>query len=70
MARPRLLIGLLAAGSAAAAVVLRRRSGRSKARVELYFEDGSVATIESGAPGSDRLLALAREAVSAARPAP
>jgi hypothetical protein len=69
MARPRLLtLIVVAAGSAAAAVAFRRRT-QSKARVELYFEDGTVSTVEAGAPGSDRLLALAREALTAARPA-
>ena len=69
MARPRLLTALLvAAGSVAAAVAFRRR-GQTRARLELYFEDGTVSTVEAGAPGSDRLLALAREALTAARPA-
>jgi hypothetical protein len=69
MARPRVLTGLLiAAGTAAAAVVLRRRASRPQTRVELYFEDGTLSTVDAGAPGSERLLALAREALSAARP--
>jgi hypothetical protein len=69
MARHRLLAAfLVAAGSAAAAVAFRRRA-QPRARVELYFEDGTVSTLEPGAPGSDRLLALAREALTAARPA-
>jgi hypothetical protein len=69
MARRRFLTGaLIAAGTAAAAVVLRRRGSRPQARIELYFEDGTLTTIESGAPGSERMLALAREALSAARP--
>ncbi len=50
------------------AVVLRRRAARPQARVELYFEDGTLSTVDAGAPGSERLLALAREALSAARP--
>jgi hypothetical protein len=68
MARHRLLTALAAAGAVAAAVAFRRRA-QPQARVELYFEDGTLATVEAGAPGSDRLLALAREALTAARPA-
>jgi hypothetical protein len=68
MARHRLLkAAVLGAGAAAATVMLRRRA-QPKPRVELYFEDGTLTTVEAGSPGSDRLLALAREALTAARP--
>ena len=60
---------ILVAAGAAAAILLRRKRSQPKARVELYFEDGSLTTLEAGQPGSDRLLALAREALTAARPA-
>jgi hypothetical protein len=69
MARHRLLTVLGVAAGAAAATVLFRRRTQPRSRVELYFEDGTVSTVEAGAPGSDRLLALAREALTAARPA-
>ena len=69
MRKPRLVAAALLAASVGVAIVLRRRRSLPAARVELYFEDGSLATLQAGAPGADRLLALAREASTAARPA-
>lgn len=65
----RRLLGLiaLAAVAAGATVVLRRRVGGSRERVDLYFEDGSMASFEEGSPDADRMLGLAREALAAAR---
>jgi hypothetical protein len=56
-----------AVGSAVGAVVLRRRAGRRRDRVELYFEDGSLVTLAQGAPEAERLLFHARELLAAAR---
>jgi hypothetical protein len=53
-------------GSAAGAIFLRRRS-RSRDRVELYFDDGSLVTVGKGDPEADRLLSPARELLVAAR---
>ncbi len=66
----RRLLGLvaLAAVAAGATVVLRRRVGGSRERVDLYFEDGSMASFEEGSPDADRMLGFAREALAAARP--
>jgi hypothetical protein len=55
-----------AVGSAAGAILLRRRA-RSRDRVELYFDDGSLLTVGRGDDGADRLLAPARELLLAAR---
>jgi hypothetical protein len=55
-----------ALGSAAGAIFLRRRS-RSRDRVELYFDDGSLVTVGKGDPEADRLLSPARELLVAAR---
>jgi hypothetical protein len=55
-----------ALGSAAGAIFLRRRS-RSRDRVELYFDDGSLVTVGTGDPEADRLLSPARELLVAAR---
>jgi hypothetical protein len=55
-----------ALGSAAGAILLRRRS-RSRDRVELYFDDGSLVTVGKGEPEADRLLSAARELLVAAR---
>lgn len=65
----RRLLGViaLAAIAAGATVVLRRRVGGSRERVDLYFEDGSMASFEEGSPDADRLLGFAREALAAAR---
>ena len=58
---------LLAAGSALAAVVFRRRSVRRRDRAELYFRDGTMVSLTDGSAGADRLLAHARELLAAAR---
>jgi hypothetical protein len=55
-----------ALGSAAGAVLLRRRA-RSRDRVELYFDDGSLVTVGKSEPEAERLLGPARELLVAAR---
>ena len=55
-----------AVGSAAGAILLRRRA-RSRDRVELYFDDGSLVTVGKGEPDAERLLSPARELLVAAR---
>lgn len=42
---------------------LARRRDERRERVSLYYDDGSMVTLESGAPGSERLLQLARSAL-------
>ncbi len=44
-------------------LLLARRRDERRERVSLYYADGSMVTLERGAPGSERLLALAREAL-------
>jgi hypothetical protein len=58
---------MLAAVAAGAAVVLRRRIGGARERVDLYFEDGSMASFEEGSPDADHMLGFARDALAAAR---
>jgi len=67
----RRLFGLmtLAAVAVGAAFVLRRRAAGSRERVDLYYEDGSMATLEHGRPDADALLSHARDAFAAARTA-
>jgi hypothetical protein len=56
-----------ALGSAIGAVLLRRRAARSRDRLELYFEDGSLVTLAQGTPEAEPLLLHARELLSATR---
>ena len=67
MARRKLAAGiLLGAASATGAAIFRRRS-RSRARVEVYFADGSIVTLDAASPDAARPLELARQALAAAR---
>jgi hypothetical protein len=53
---------MLAAGSLAGSVLYRRRAARRRERVDVYAEDGSMASIAAdGSADAQRLLALARE---------
>ena len=58
----------LAALAVGAVVVMRRRAGLRE-RVDLYYEDGSMATLERGDADVQALLGHAREALDAARAA-
>ncbi|HWN21139.1 MAG TPA: hypothetical protein VNP93_04155 [Gaiellaceae bacterium] len=40
-----------------------RRRDAARERISLYYDDGSMVTLERGAPGSERLLELARAAL-------
>ena len=65
----RRLFGFLVLVGAAFAgiVVFRRRFLTRPERVDLYYEDGSLVTLEQGSAGVETLLSHAHEAVSAAR---
>ncbi len=61
MARRRLVTGvLLAAGSLAGSVLVRRRAARRQARVDLYATDGSMHSFTDGSPEAERLLPIAQ----------
>ena len=45
-------------------VAARRRRTTARERVDLYYDDGSVVTLDAGTPDADRLLHLAREALA------
>lgn len=66
---PRKLLSalMLAVGSLAGSLVYRRRVACRVERVDLYSDDGSMASIAAGAPEAERLLTLARELVSLAQ---
>jgi hypothetical protein len=49
----------LAALIAAPLLYLTRRRDERRERVNLYYDDGSMITLERGAAGADRLLELA-----------
>jgi hypothetical protein len=44
-------------------LLLARRRQERRERVTLHYGDGSTVTLERGAPGSERLLELARRAL-------
>jgi hypothetical protein len=55
---------LLAAGSIAGSVLVRRRAARRRERVDLYAADGSVLSFPEGTPTADALLPLAHDLLS------
>ncbi len=62
MPRRKLATGfLLAAGSFAGSVLVRRRAARRRERVDLYAEDGSMLSLAEGTPEAARLLPVAHE---------
>ena len=65
----RRLFGLLVLVGVAFAgiVVYRRRFLTRRERVDLYYEDGSLTSLEEGSDGAARLLPLAHDALRAAR---
>jgi hypothetical protein len=58
---------MLAAGTLAGSVLYRRRAARRLERVDLYADDGSMASISDGSPDAERVLTLARELMAVAR---
>ena len=66
MARRRLFALLFAAGSLLG-IGLYARRGRKQERVDLYFGDGSMVSVEGDSPQATRLMPLARQAVRVAR---
>jgi hypothetical protein len=56
---------LLAAGSLAGSILVRRRAARRRERVDLYAEDGSMLSLADGTPEAERLLGIARELLAA-----
>jgi hypothetical protein len=56
-------LGLLLVGVNALLLVLRRRRRGPRESVSLHYADGSMVTLERSAPGVERLVALARQAL-------
>lgn len=65
MRRLSFLLGLV--GAAAAVILLRRKKISRAEHVDLYYDDGSMISLESGAPDAERLLGLARDALHGAQ---
>jgi hypothetical protein len=66
MARRRVVTGvLLAAGSLAGSLLVRRRAARKQARVDLYATDGTMHSFTEGSPEAERLLPIAHELLAA-----
>ncbi len=61
MARRKVVTGvLLAAGSVAGSLVVRRRPARRRERVDVYAGDGTMVSYADGSPEALRLLPIAR----------
>jgi hypothetical protein len=58
---------MVAAGTVAGSVLYRRRAARRIERVDLYADDGSMASVADGSPDAERALTLARELMALAR---
>jgi hypothetical protein len=59
-------LGAATLGLVGAVLFLRRRSGPAE-RVDVYHEDGSMVSLALGTPQAERMLALAHQALRAAR---
>ena len=68
MARRRSVVfAFAAAGATAGALAFWKRGARRRARVDLYFADGSKTSFPERSAEGAELLSLAREALAAAR---
>ena len=62
MPRRKVVTGfLLATGSLAGSVLVRRRASRRREHVDLYAEDGSMQSYADDSDEAARLLPIARE---------
>ena len=63
----RRVVAALAALTALAVLAFRRRVRSRRARVDLYFEDGSMVSLADGSADAKRLLPIARDILRIAR---
>ena len=59
----------LVAGAVLGTIAYRRHAARRRVRVDLYYDDGSMMSLDQGSPDVERLLPLARDVLGAARSA-
>ena len=69
MRRRLVTLAGLAAGAVAGTAAYRRWLGGNEERLDLYFDDGSFVTLVEGSAEAARLLPLAHQVRTAARPA-
>jgi hypothetical protein len=65
MTRRKALV--VVAAVAGALAVLRRHKGAGAARIDVYYDDGSMVSLERDTPQAGRMLALAADALTATR---
>jgi hypothetical protein len=58
---------MLGVGAVAGSIAYRRRAARRVERVELYAEDGSIATLGADSPEAAQLLSLVRDLIVLSR---
>jgi len=56
-----------ATGIFAGRIVFRRSFARQRARIDIYFDDGSMVSFVEGSNEAENLLPVARNVLSAAR---
>jgi hypothetical protein len=64
----RSLFALGVAAGSLLGIGLYARRGRARERIDLYFADGSLSSLDGGSQDASRLLAQARDALRATRP--
>jgi hypothetical protein len=63
-----ILLGVASGGAATVAFQFRRTLGARRGRVDVYFDDGSFVTFAGRSPEAARLVPLAQQVLTAARP--
>jgi hypothetical protein len=66
MRRRLLTLAGFASGAIAGTAAYRRWFGGNRERLDVYFDDGSFVTYESGSSEAARLLPLAQQVLTAA----
>ena len=66
MRRRLLTFAGFASGALAGTAAYRRWFGGNRERLDVYFDDGSFVTYESGSVEAERLLPLAQQVLTAA----